>query len=173
MQTDKRVRPQDAGSTATGEQSIERSAEQASAAVRRPPRVLVVDDAPALLLLVTRFLERAGYEVSNTDNGLVAVELARSFRPDLVLLDINLPGLNGIEVCRAIRLQPANAELPIVMITGSDARDTLEQAHSAGATDYLCKPIDWRNFASFVGHYLPAEPVSPAGDGDGRQSQDG
>ena len=149
------------GSTASGKPS----AEPEPTAVRRPPRVLVVDDAPALLLLVTRFLERAGYEVRNTDNGFAAVELALSFRPDLVLMDVNLPGINGIEACRAIRLQAADAAPPIVMITGSDDGETLAQAYSAGATDYLRKPIDWRNFADFVGRFLPPEPLPLAGNG--------
>ncbi len=153
------------GSTASGEPS----GKPGATAVRRPPRVLVVDDAPALLLLITRFLERVGYEVRNADNGFAAVELALSFRPDLVLLDVNLPGINGIEACRAIRRQAADTTLPIVMITGSDDGATLEQAYSAGATDYLQKPIDWRNFADFVGRFLPPEPLSL--DGNGRRSQ--
>ena len=155
----------DPSSTATGERSVG----QGPTAVRRLPRVLVVDDAPALLLLITKFLERAGYEVQNTDNGVTAVELALSFRPDLVLLDVNLPGMSGIEACRAIRLQTGGATLPIVMITGSDTGETLEQAYAAGATDYLCKPIDWRNFAAFIGRFLQAEPLPLTGNSHDRR----
>lgn len=102
------------------------------------PRVLVVDDDPKVLDALRRGLSVHGYEVITSADGLTAVELAARQRPDLVILDIMLPGLDGIEVCRRIR---EFSSAPILMLTARDEVADRVQGLDAGADDYLAKPF--------------------------------
>ncbi len=102
------------------------------------PRVLVVDDDPKVLDALRRGLTVHGYEVLTSADGLQAVEVAQRERPDLVILDIMLPGLDGIEVCRRLRSLSA---APILMLTARDEVADRVQGLDAGADDYLAKPF--------------------------------
>jgi two-component system cell cycle response regulator len=104
--------------------------------------VLVVDDDVALLGLMSRWLADWGYEVLTAESGPDAIRIAEHQLPDLVLLDILLPGMNGFEVCAEFLLRPALAHAPIIMITGLQDRHNWVRALEAGATDLLIKPID-------------------------------
>jgi CheY-like chemotaxis protein len=110
-----------------------------------PPRrtlVLVVDDDVALLELVSRWLRDWGYDVLSAESGPDAIRIAEHRPPDLVLLDILLPGMNGFEVCAEFLLRPALAHVPIIMVTGLQDRHNWVRALESGATDLLVKPID-------------------------------
>jgi len=108
-------------------------------------RILVVDDAPASAKLLRDLLSASGYTVFTAYNGaeaLARLALDRpEARPDLVLLDVRMPGLDGYEVCRAIRADPANAMLPVVMVTALDAKEERVRGLEAGADDFLPKPV--------------------------------
>ena len=103
--------------------------------------VLVVDDDPTVSEVVRGYLERAGFEVRHADEGNHALALASSFDPDLVVLDVMLPGLDGIEVCRRLR---ARGDVPIVMLTALGSEVDRVLGLEVGADDYVTKPFSPR-----------------------------
>jgi class 3 adenylate cyclase len=107
-----------------------------------PPRVLVVDDTPHNVKLLADLLSARGYAVQTAASGEQALERIATQAPDLVLLDVMMPGLSGYEVCRRIRENPASALLPVVMVTALDAQQERVKGIEAGADDFLSKPIN-------------------------------
>jgi class 3 adenylate cyclase/CheY-like chemotaxis protein len=105
-------------------------------------RVLVVDDTAANVKLLEDLLAFHGYEVEVACDGEEALEAIRRNPPDLVLLDVVMPGLTGYDVCRAIRSDPALAMLPVVMVTALEAREERVRGLEAGADDFLSKPVN-------------------------------
>jgi two-component system phosphate regulon response regulator PhoB len=106
--------------------------------------ILLVEDDPDIRELVAYKLTRGGFKVVEAADGPAALQAARERPPDAVILDIRLPRLSGIEVCRELRAAPATAAVPIIMLTGAVRLQELEQAYAAGATDYLVKPFSPR-----------------------------
>ena len=102
-------------------------------------RVLVVEDEPALRSYLVPLLERAGYQAEAVDSGAEAVSRVLDRRPDLVLLDVGLPDISGLEVCREIRKLPGY--LPVIMLTGLDAREDELRGFEVKADDYITKPV--------------------------------
>ena len=126
-----------------------------------PLRVVVGDDDPAMRRGLCAALKAAGYKVDEARDGEQAVRMAREHSTDLVLLDINMPGMGGLEACRRIRA--AIRSVGIVMITVRDAEDDIIQALDAGADDYLTKPFRIRELIARLGAVIrrsraPAEP---------------
>jgi len=115
--------------------------EPGSPANRSVSTILVVEDDPASRLLMTRVLEGAGYRAIVAGSGEEALTLVATDRPDLVVLDIGLPGMDGIEVCARLRSDPANATLPVIMLTARVQLDDVVSGLGAGADDYLAKPF--------------------------------
>ena len=107
----------------------------------QPPTVLVVDDTPANLGLVLEALGSAGLRVLVAENGPRALELLARQPVDLILLDMIMPGMDGLAVCRQLRQQPAWRELPLIFITAVDAPEQKVRALEAGAVDYISKPV--------------------------------
>jgi two-component system cell cycle response regulator len=105
-------------------------------------RVLVVDDTFYNVKLLEARLQIAGYEVVTAANGEEALARIEQARPDLVLLDVMMPGMDGYEVCRRIRQNPATAQLPVVMVTALDKPSDRDAGMAAGADDYLTKPVE-------------------------------
>ncbi len=101
-------------------------------------RILVVDDEPQIRRIMRTTLTGAGYEVEDAKTGEEALVKVREFRPDLVLLDINMPGIGGLEACRAIR---ADTDIGIIMLTVRDSEKDKVQALDAGADDFVTKPF--------------------------------
>jgi signal transduction histidine kinase len=114
-------------------------------------RILHIEDDPANRLLVRKLLQMAGHVVTDAADGLEGVHLARAEPPDLVLVDLNLPGLDGYEVTLRLRGEPSLAGVPIVAITAEGDRDT---SLAVGCDGFLQKPIDAREFAATVEGYL-------------------
>lgn len=124
-------------------------------------RILHIEDDPANRLLVRKLLQSAGFEVLEAADGLEGVRMACSSRPDLVLVDLNIPGLDGFEVTLRLRGEPALKGVPIVAITAEGDRET---SLAVGCDGFLQKPIDARVFASVIDRYLKgAREVPPAG----------
>ena len=122
----------------------------------RPPVVLVVDDNQHNLELVTDLLEAAGYVVRQAISGPDALAAVRREAPDLLLLDIGLPGMDGYTVLRALRNDPATAALPAVALTSYAMAGDERRALAAGFDGYLTKPINTRTFAQAVTAILEA-----------------
>ena len=114
------------------------------------PRILVADDEPALLRLLEFVLGRRGLEIHGVSNGDAAVELLETNPPDLAILDVMMPGLDGYEVLRFIRDNPVLAGIPVVMLTARAQLDDIQQGLSLGADAYLAKPFDPEELLSVV-----------------------
>jgi putative two-component system response regulator len=106
-------------------------------------RILIVDDEFGARTALAALLRREGWDVKDASDGATALELCATFRPDLILLDILMPGMSGFEVCRRIKATPETRLTPVVLITGlSNTEDRIEGIN-AGADDFLSKPIDF------------------------------
>ena len=106
------------------------------------PSILLVDDDESLLQLYQAALKRtADFDVFTALTGTAAIRQVRSRRPGLIVLDIMLPDMNGIEICRLLRALPSFDDIPIVMVTGRDSEESRQGAFEAGADDYWVKPI--------------------------------
>src|SRR5579859_1301977 len=108
---------------------------------RRPQRILVVDDNPDNILLTRELLNARGYEVITATTGEAGIAAVHAQHPDLVLLDVVLPGRSGYEVCRELKEDPETRLIPIVMITGLTDREDRIRGIEAGADEFLNKPI--------------------------------
>src|SRR4051812_7540664 len=112
--------------------------------------VLVADDDPDIRDLVTFKLEQLGLEVIAVPDGTTALDEVRAKHPDLAVLDIAMPGLSGIDVCREIRADPTVAQTLVIMLTARVQEQDVEIGFSAGADDYVTKPFSPRELASRV-----------------------
>jgi CheY-like chemotaxis protein len=106
------------------------------------PRILIVDDLPAATELIQLILNRENYTLKFASNGVEALREAKKFLPDLILLDVMLPDMDGFEICRQLRADPMCAEMPILLVTALDGRDWRLQGFQAGADDFITKPFD-------------------------------
>ncbi|MCL4272997.1 MAG: response regulator [Anaerolineales bacterium] len=104
--------------------------------------ILIVDDEPSGRHTLESILEGQGYQIEMAENGMEAIEKARQILPDVILLDVMMPGMDGFEVCRRIRSDPLLAEIPILMLTALDDRKSLLSGLDSGADDYITKPYD-------------------------------
>lgn len=119
----------------------------------RPTTVLVVDDEPTNVAILRALLER-DYRVAVAASGEAALDLVAQAKPDLVLLDALLPGIDGFEVCARLKAQPANAAIPVVFMTGLDHAEDAARARAAGAVDYVTKPFDPRRIRACVREHI-------------------
>ena len=108
------------------------------------PRILVVDDEPDIIELVEFNLKQAGYAVITAEDGAEALKKARTQTPDLIILDVMLPEMDGFEICKTLRLDPVTAKLPIIMLTAKAAEIDRVLGLELGADDYLTKPFSPR-----------------------------
>ena len=104
-------------------------------------KVLVVEDDPDQLEVTRLSLKAAGFAIGTASNGIDALKKAQTVSPDLILLDVMMPGLNGFAVCETLRENPATASIPILMLTGLCSHISQLVAFESGATDYLIKPF--------------------------------
>ncbi len=118
--------------------------------------VLVVDDDAAARLLVRTTLRRAGLEVIEAGDGVQALERIKARLPDLVLMDVSMPEMDGFTACEALRKLPGGSRVPVVMMTGLDDVESIERAFEVGASDFLTKPIHWTLLPHRVRYILRA-----------------
>jgi CheY-like chemotaxis protein len=107
------------------------------------PRILLVDDNAENRRFLSRRLERRGFEVLVATDGAAAVEMARAEKPDLILMDMNMPTLDGWEATRQIKAEPASAAIPVVGLTAHALAGDRERAIEAGCAEYHTKPVDF------------------------------
>ena len=112
--------------------------------------ILVADDDMDIRDLVAFKLEQAGFDVTAVDNGLAALTAARLEPPDLVVLDVMMPGMSGIDVCRELRNDRTTSALPIILLTARAQEGDVEVGFGAGADDYIVKPFSPRELVTRV-----------------------
>jgi DNA-binding response OmpR family regulator len=126
-------------------------------------KILIVDDEPTLLATLKYNLERENYQVLTASDGEAALSQARAGNPDLIVLDLMLPGVNGLEVCRILRKETS---VPILMLTAKDAEIEKVVGLEVGADDYVTKPFGMQELLARVRALLRRSETSPAPDAD-------
>lgn len=109
--------------------------------MHKPPLILVVEDTPTDALLLSKALSKAGYDVVVAHDGDTCIQLAVERKPDIVLMDMTMPGRDGLETCRFLKSQPETASIPVVFVTVHSDSEHIVQAFAAGGADYVTKPI--------------------------------
>jgi DNA-binding response OmpR family regulator len=120
-------------------------------------RVLVVDDDPRLLHIVAMYLGIEGYDVGMAANGEDGLAEVGKQRPDLIILDIMMPGMDGIEACRQIRANPDTAEIPVLMFSALSGDEDVERARLAGANHLITKPFNLVGLGSVVKSFFATD----------------
>jgi len=124
------------------------------------PLVLLAEDNEANIQTIGGYLEDKGCTMLYAANGAVAVQIAREFRPQLILMDIQMPVMDGLEAMREIRSDPTMKSIPIVALTALAMPGDRERCFAAGASDYMSKPVSLRALAELVKQLLPADALS-------------
>lgn len=117
-------------------------------------RILVVEDNPLNMQLVSDLLSLYGYEVLQATTGAYALVIAEEQRPDLILMDVALRGMHGLEITRLLKQNPNTARIPVVALTAYAAEPDRKRALQAGCIGFVAKPIDTRALPGIVAHYL-------------------
>jgi twitching motility two-component system response regulator PilH len=118
-------------------------------------RILVVDDSPTVLNMIADMLVEVGHEVLTATNGEDAVRSAIQEQPNLVLLDVILPKINGYQVCRQLKSTPETGHIPVVLVTRKAKDSDRHWGMEQGADDYITKPFDANDLLSVVGRFVP------------------
>lgn len=116
----------------------------------RTAKILVVDDEPEITEIIEAFLDNAGYVVKVENQPVRAFVQAREFKPDLILLDIMMPGTDGYQICNQIKDDPAMAETPVIFLTGKDSKDDQGRSFQSGGDMYIKKPFSCERLLEIV-----------------------
>ena len=119
-----------------------------------PYKILLADDEEDIKTVMRLFLEEKGYEIVTAFDGLDAIDITRREQPDLILLDIMMPVINGYEVCQKLKADASTANIPIVMLSAAAHADSVKKGLDAGAVDYLVKPFDPEKLEEVIQHVL-------------------
>jgi CheY-like chemotaxis protein len=119
--------------------------------------ILLVEDNEANQLLASSVLELSGYSVEVAGDAIEAREILSRHSPDLILMDIQLPGLDGLSFVKQLKAEPATAHIPVIALTALAMAGDRERSLAAGCNGYISKPIDTRTFASEVRKHLPIQ----------------
>ena len=118
-------------------------------------KILIVDDDPKALLLMDAILKPYGYDVVLVNHGRLAIQTVRKEKPDLILLDIMMPELDGYTILNKIRREETNWNIPVIMVTALGLDGNKVFASECGASAYITKPIDSKDLIETVAHFLP------------------
>src|ERR1700683_2628459 len=119
--------------------------------------VLIIDDDPVFALLASETLEQAGFTAKVASNTHAALALFEKDQPDVVLLDVELPGSNGFTICAKLRAMSPDHDVPIIMVPAHDATESIAHAYEAGATDFIHKPVLWPTLPHRIGFIFRAQ----------------
>ena len=115
---------------------------------------LVVDDSKVIRKVARHILEALNFSVTEAGDGREALDLCRQSQPDVILLDINMPGMNGFEVLAALKAHPRLAQIPVVMLTTSSHESDVTRAYTLHASSYLVKSVNFRDFVTQIESFL-------------------
>ncbi|MBX7255100.1 MAG: response regulator [Candidatus Hydrogenedentes bacterium] len=122
----------------------------------KAPKILVVDDEPDTVMLIARALKTEGFDVVSAYDGISAVDLAETERPDLVLLDIMMPMMSGYEVCEQLKANPQTQNIPVLTLSSAHSHDALVKSINAGAATLVLKPFTPAELVAQIRRHLPA-----------------
>jgi CheY-like chemotaxis protein len=121
-------------------------------------RILVVEDDPIIMNLIVILLEREGYGVVQSGTAEDGISLAASSPPDLILMDVALPGLDGLEATRILKGRPDTRSIPIIALTAQAMKEDVEKAARSGCDGFIAKPISTRPFLEEISRFLDRQP---------------
>jgi DNA-binding response OmpR family regulator len=113
-------------------------------------KILVIDDEPEITDIIETFLESAGYEVKSENSSVIGIERAKTFLPDLILLDIMMPFMDGYEVCKELKKSEDTSKIPVVFLTGKDARSDEGRSFEVGGDMFIKKPFSCERLLEIV-----------------------
>ncbi|HEY1852054.1 MAG TPA: response regulator [Candidatus Binataceae bacterium] len=116
----------------------------------RIPQIMVVDDDPDTVSILARHLQREGFVAIEAISGAECLRLVHEHRIDVILLDLMMPEMDGFQVCRSLKQDPATAEIPVIMITARDDLDARAEGMRLGVSDFLAKPVFRRQLANRI-----------------------
>ena len=119
-------------------------------------RILIVDDSPTEIHVLKSMLKKGGYEIFTANSGEEAISTAKTEIPDLILMDVVMPGINGFQATRELSKTPETAHIPVIIITTKDQQTDKVWASRQGAKDYLVKPVKENELLGRVKTHLPA-----------------
>lgn len=119
-----------------------------------PKKILLVDDSSTALLLEQMILQESTYQLVTARDGREAIQKAVTERPDLILMDVVMPYLNGFDACRELRRREETSAIPIILVTTRGEQQSVEHGFASGCTDYLTKPLDASELLSKVRRHL-------------------
>lgn len=117
-------------------------------------KILIVDDEPNIVLAIEFLLQREGHKTAKAYDGLQALEVAQGFQPDILILDVMMPGLNGFEVGQKIRQLPALEQTKIIFLTAKGTQKDRETGYASGAEMYMIKPFDNEDLVAAVNEMM-------------------
>ncbi|MFI5394315.1 MAG: PleD family two-component system response regulator [Candidatus Binatia bacterium] len=117
-------------------------------------RILIVDDDPHAVEILTRMLEREGYECTNAVSGPAALQTVRNQPIDVMLLDVMMPGMDGLQVCERLREDERLRQIPVILLTAKDDMETRARGMALGVSEYLTKPVNRRELFTRIGAQL-------------------
>jgi two-component system, cell cycle response regulator DivK len=120
------------------------------------PKVLIVEDNPANMTLATFLVESAGHMVISATDAEAGLTVARAQQPDLILMDIQLPGMDGLEATRQLKRDEATRAIPVIALTAFAMKGDEERIRSAGCDGYIAKPLAYRDLFAILAAHLPA-----------------
>lgn len=120
-------------------------------------KILIVDDTTELLFFLDYIFQRNGFEVVTAANGTEAIQLAKEKTPDVMLVDVMMPGIDGLEVCRRLREDPEMREVPILLYSAAVGEEIRQKAQDAGANEFLGKTLNHEELVSKVRNWLEAK----------------
>jgi twitching motility two-component system response regulator PilG len=129
--------------------------EPGAPADNRPRKVLIVDDSPTVCKIVSITLKKRGFDVQSAGDGVEAMALVASDRPDLILLDITMPRMDGYQLCKLIKGYPETKNIPVIMLSGKDGFFDRVRGKLVGCSDYITKPFDPELLVAAVERFLP------------------
>jgi DNA-binding response OmpR family regulator len=119
-----------------------------------PKKILIVEDDPNILFSLEFLMKSEGFDTLSANSGAAVLATVRAFAPDLVLLDVMLPAMNGFEVCQALRANPALSRLKIILLTAKGREAEIASGIASGADAYITKPFATRDLVKTVNHML-------------------
>jgi len=120
-------------------------------------RILAVEDNLSNMILISRVVEAEGYELLKAEDGVTALDLLAKEKPDLILLDINIPGIHGLDLASRLKADQRLSDVPLIATTANVLLGDKERCLEAGCDDYLPKPLDIRELRRMMNRYLAAE----------------
>ncbi len=117
-------------------------------------KILVIDDELEVIELLKKRLEKTGYQVVTATDGPQGFKTAMEQKPDLILLDIIMPEVDGLTVLRQLKAEGSTSRIPVVMVTAKGMTDSIFEARKYGATDYIIKPFEWSELLKFIKRYI-------------------